>query len=418
MDIFNWAYKIFRDIDFSHTSALYANLAVNIIIICIVAYLLDFLSKKILVVAFGAFAKRTKTSFDDFLVENKVSKYLAHLVPLLFVYHTMPIVLERFKYWEAIFQKCITIFIIFLILWIVRSTLNAIKDYLKQQPSYNDKPIDSYIQVIMIVLWTFAVTGMVMVLFNVEFLKIVGTFGAVSAVVILIFKDTILGFVASIQVSVNDMVRIGDWITMEKYGADGDVIEINLATVKVRNFDNTTTTVPTYSLISDSFRNWRGMVNSGGRRIKRHILIKANSVRFVSKEELDSFRKIQLLSSYIEHRQSDIDKYNLQNSIDKSEAINGRNLTNLGLFRKYISQYVENHPAINKDLTMMCRHLQPTEKGIPVEIYAFTSDKRWVNYEYIMADIFDHVIAAVRYFDLEIFELPSNDNKTHYIPED
>ena len=304
---------------------------------------------------------------------------------------------------------------ILLILWIIRSVLNALRDYLKIQPNYSDKPIDSYIQVVMIVLWIFAVTAMIMTLFSINFLKIVGTFGAISAVILLIFKDTILGFVASIQVSVNDLVRIGDWITMEKYGADGDVIEINLATVKVRNFDNTTTTVPTYSLISDSFKNWRGMVNSGGRRIKRHVLIKANSVRFVNNDEIERFKKIQLLSSYIDHRQSDIEKYNTSNSIDKSVQVNGRNLTNLGLFRKYISEYVENHPAINKDLTMMCRHLQPTEKGIPVEIYAFTSDKRWTNYEYIMADIFDHVIASVRYFDLEIFELPSNDV---FLPED
>ena len=418
MDIFNWSYDIFRDLDLNPTAALYANLAVNLVLIVIIAYILDFISKKVLVVAFGIFAQRTKTSFDDFLVENKVSKYVAHLVPLLFVYHTTPLVLARFKYWEGIFEKCMTIFIIFLILWIVRSTLNSVKDYLKIQPSYNDKPIDSYIQVIMIVLWIFAVTGMIMVLFNVDFIKIVGTFGAVSAVVILIFKDTILGFVASIQVSVNDMVRIGDWITMEKYGADGDVIEINLATVKVRNFDNTTTTLPTYSLISDSFKNWRGMVNSGGRRIKRHLLIKSNSVRFIHKDELEKYRKIHLLKSYIDHRQSEIEKYNSQNAIEKSMPVNGRNLTNLGLFRKYISQYVENHAAINKDLTMMCRHLQPTEKGIPVEIYAFTSDKRWTNYEYIMADIFDHVIASVRYFDLEIFELPSNNNADFAPTED
>ncbi|WP_159799031.1 mechanosensitive ion channel family protein [Flavobacterium sp. MK4S-17] len=408
MDILNWAYKLLKDLNFSHTEALYGNLAVNILMICLVAYILDFISKKLLVVAFGLFAKRTKTSFDDLLVENKTSKYMAHLVPLLFVYHTVPLALKDFLYWEAVFSKCINIFVIFLILWTVRSILHAVKDYLKIQPNYNDKPIDSYIQVIMIVLWIFGGTGMIMLLFNVDIGTLLGTFGAISAIVLLIFKDTILGFVASIQVSVNDMVRIGDWITMEKYGADGDVIEINLATVKVRNFDNTTTTLPTYSLISDSFKNWRGMVNSGGRRIKRHLLIKAGSVHFVTAEELQEYRKIQALVSYIDHRQADIDKYNQQNSADKSLLVNGRNLTNLGLFRKYISHYIETHPAINKDLTMMCRHLQPTEKGIPIEIYAFTSDKRWTNYEYIMADMFDHIIAAVPYFGLEIFELPSD----------
>lgn len=410
MELLNWSYDFFKDLDFSDTAALYAKLAVNLVSVAIVAYILDFLSKKILIVAFESFAKKTKTSFDDFLIANKTSKYIAHLIPLLFIYYIIPLVLNDFKNWEILFERGINIFMILLILWIVRSVLNALRDYLKIQPNYSDKPIDSYIQVVMIVLWIFAVTAMIMALFSVDFLSIIGTFGAVSAVILLIFKDTILGFVASIQVSVNDLVRIGDWITMEKYGADGDVIEINLATVKVRNFDNTTTTVPTYSLISDSFKNWRGMINSGGRRIKRHVLIKSNSVRFVNPDEIENFKKIQLLSSYIDHRQSDIEKYNSNNAIDKTVQINGRNLTNLGLFRKYISEYVDNHPAINKDLTMMCRHLQPTEKGIPIEIYAFSSDKRWENYEYIMADIFDHVIASVKYFDLEIFELPSQNN--------
>ncbi|NDI98754.1 mechanosensitive ion channel [Flavobacterium sp. LaA7.5] len=410
MELLDWSYPIFKNLDFSDTAARYGSLLVNLVFVVIIAYVLDFLSKKILIVAFESFAKKTKTSFDDFLIANKASKHIAHLIPLLFIYYIIPLVLKDFLNWEILFERGINIFMILLILWIVRSILNALRDYLKIQPNYSDKPIDSYIQVVMIVLWIFAVTAMVMLLFSVDFLSIIGTFGAVSAIILLIFKDTILGFVASIQVSVNDLVRIGDWITMEKYGADGDVIEINLATVKVRNFDNTTTTVPTYSLISDSFKNWRGMVNSGGRRIKRHVLIKANSVRFVNNDEIEKFKKIQLLSSYIEHRQADIEKYNANNAIDKTIQVNGRNLTNLGLFRKYISEYVENHPAINKDLTMMCRHLQPTEKGIPVEIYAFTSDKRWANYEYIMADIFDHVIASVKYFDLEIFELPSQNN--------
>jgi len=407
MEIFSWAYKLLTKIGLGHVEASYANLLVNLVAIVIAAYILDRISKLVLVLGFNIAAKRSKTTFDDFLVENKTTKYIAHLLPLYFIYVTVPLVLKDFTSWEFAFSKGITTFLILLTLWIIRSILNAVKDYLKLQPKYNDKPIDSYIQVIMIVLWIFGITAIIMALFSLEFLQIVGTFGAVSAIVLLIFKDTILGFVASIQVSVNDMVRIGDWITMEKYGADGDVIEINLATVKVRNFDMTTTTVPTYSLISDSFKNWRGMQNSGGRRIKRHILIKANSVRFIHRDELQDLRKIQLISSYIDHRQADIDKWNAQHGVDKSLSINGRNLTNLGLFRKYISSYIETHPGVNKDMTIMCRHLQPTEKGIPIEVYVFSSDKRWVNYEHIMADIFDHIIASVAYFDLEIFELPS-----------
>lgn len=407
MEIFNWAYKLLRELKLGHVSAIYGNLIVNMFVIAIVAYLLDKIFKKIIVLALAIIAQKTKTTFDDLLVENKTSKYVAHLIPLYFIYKTLPVALKDFVYWEFIFSNGITIFIIMLSLWIIRSIFNAIRDYLKQQPDYNDKPIDSYVQVIMIILWIFGITAIVLILFDTSLTKILGTFGAISAVIVLIFRDTILGFVASIQVTVNDIVRIGDWITIEKYGADGDVIEINLATVKVRNFDNTNTTIPTYSLISDSFKNWRGMQQSDGRRIKRHILIKANSVRFIHRDEMNDLKKIQLISAYIEHRQADIDKYNTQNNVDKSLSINGRNLTNLGLFRKYINSYIETHPGVNKNMTIMCRHLQPTDKGIPIEIYVFTSDKRWINYEYIMADIFDHIIASVAYFDLEIFELPS-----------
>ena len=194
-------------------------------------------------------------------------------------------------------------------------------------------------------------------------------------------------------------------------GADGDVIEINLSTVKVRNFDYTTTTIPTYSLISESFKNWRGMQKSEGRRIKRHLLIKSSSVLFIDNEKLEDFKKIQILTQYIEEKKKEIDAFNLQNDRDKALSLNGRNLTNLGLFRKYIVKYLENQPGLNKKMHLVCRQLQPTSEGIPLEIYAFSKDKKWENYEYLIADIFDHIIAAVPYFGLEIFELPSQKNR-------
>ena len=411
MKIFNWAYDIFKSLDFSDALSSYLNLAINIVVLIIVAYILDYLFKKLFIIFLAIIAARTKSSFDDFLVANKTAKYLAHLVPLLFIYKTVPVILKNFTYWEYIFEKGIKIYIIILSLWITRSIFNSLRDYLKQKPRFSDKPIDSYIQVIMLFLWIFGVTSFVLILFDVSRTTLLTTFGSISAIIILIFRDTILGFVASISVTVNDMVRIGDWITIEKFGADGDVVEINLATVKVRNFDNTTTTIPTYSLISDSFKNWRGMLDSDGRRIKRHVLIKANSVRFIQTDELEKFKKIQHLTSYIEHRQADIDKYNAHNGIDKSVIVNGRNLTNLGLFRKYINQYILSHPGINKEMQLMVRHLQPTEKGIPIEIYCFSKDKTWLNYEHIMADIFDHVIASLPYFDLEVSEVSSSSPK-------
>ncbi|MEM6517542.1 MAG: mechanosensitive ion channel domain-containing protein, partial [Bacteroidota bacterium] len=224
-------------------------------------------------------------------------------------------------------------------------------------------------------------------------------------IVLLIFKDTILGFVASIQVAINDSVRIGDWITMEKYGADGDVIEINLSTVQVQNFDMTITHIPTYALISDSFKNWRGMQSSGGRRIKRSILLTAKSIKYLTNEHIEKLKNIQLIEKYLQNIQQKIQKHNSEKGVDKTTLINGRNLTNVGVFRKYLQTYIENNSAVNKDMTIMVRQLAPTPQGVPLEIYCFSSDKRWKNYEFVMSDIFDHALAAVPYFDLEIFEL-------------
>ncbi|MDI6048930.1 mechanosensitive ion channel [Flavobacterium sp. XS2P24] len=408
--IFNFLYPIFRKWGLGSSFASYLSLFINIAILCVLAYAIYVVFRLILVTIMAVIAQKTKTKFDDLLVSNKTAKYIAHLIPLLFIYKSVPIILERYEYWEGVFGKLVGIYIVLLVLWIIRTIFNALRDYLKLKPRYSDKPIDSFIQVIMIVLWAVGITVIISKLFDIDQKELLTILGAVSAVIILIFRDTILGFVSSVQVSINDMVRIGDWITMDKFGADGDVIEINLATVKVRNFDNTTTTIPTYSLSSDSFQNWRGMLNSDGRRIKRHILIKTSSIRFLEEAELSDLKKIHLISDYIDTRKLEIDEYNSIHKIDKSIAINGRNLTNLGLFRKYITEYLFNYPGLNKDMLMLCRQLQSTSHGVPLEVYAFSHDKRFENYEYIMSDIFDHIIASVKYFDLEIFEMVSEND--------
>lgn len=405
--IFNFLYPLFRDWGMSRNIASYVSLVFNIVIMVALAYAIYYLAKFVLVTLTAIFAQRTKTKFDDYLIHNKTTKYTAYLIPFFFIYKAVPIILDKYEYWESVFGKIVGVYIVLLGLWITRTIFNALRDYLKQKPEYSDKPIDSFVQVIMIVLWIFGVTIIISKLFGIKQGELLTILGTLSAIIILIFRDTILGFVSSVQVAINDMVRIGDWITMDKFGADGDVIEINLTTVKVRNFDNTITTIPTYALSSDSFQNWRGMQKSDGRRIKRHVLIKSSSIRFLNDEDLAQMKKVQLIASYIETRQTEIDRYNDVRGVDKTLALNGRNMTNLGLFRKYIIQYLVNHPGLNKDMHMMCRQLQSTANGVPLEIYAFSSDKRWANYEYIMADIFDHVMASVEYFDLEIFELPS-----------
>ncbi|MFQ6599674.1 mechanosensitive ion channel family protein [Flavobacterium sp. C3NV] len=405
--IFNFLYPLFRDWGMSRNFASYISLFLNIAIMVALAFAIYYAAKFVLVTLTAVFAQKTKTKFDDYLIHNKTTKYTAYLIPFFFIYKAVPIILDKYEYWESLFGKIVGIYIVLISLWIIRTIFNALRDYLKQKPEYSDKPIDSFVQVIMIVLWIFGVAMIISTLFGIKKGELLTILGTLSAIIILIFRDTILGFVSSVQVAINDMVRIGDWITMDKFGADGDVIEINLTTVKVRNFDNTITTIPTYALSSDSFQNWRGMQKSDGRRIKRHILIKSSSIRFLNNDDLNHMKRVQLISSYIETRQAEIEKYNDLRGVDKSLSLNGRNMTNLGLFRKYIMQYLITHPGLNKDMHIMCRQLQSTAHGVPLEIYAFSSDKRWANYEYIMADIFDHVMASVIYFDLEIFELPS-----------
>jgi len=234
--------------------------------------------------------------------------------------------------------------------------------------------------------------------------------GAMAAVIMLIFKDTILGFVAGVQLSANDMVRLGDWIEMPGRNTDGNVIDITLNTIKVRNWDQTISTIPPYALITESFTNWRGMEESGGRRIKRSVSIDMKSIHFLSSEEIDRLKKIQIIRRYIETREQEIEQYNKDKGFDVSMPVNGRKLTNLGIFRKYLEEYLKRHPEIHNDMTFLVRHLQPTDKGLPIEIYVFCKDQRWVYYESIQADIFDHIMAVIPQFGLRVFQSPTGND--------
>jgi miniconductance mechanosensitive channel len=382
------------------------NLSITILFIALtlVIYIVDIILKKIIRVTFTKIANKSKTDFDDIMLENRVPSSIAQIVPFILTYKLIPSLFYDFEKLQAFSEKTILVVGIALTIWGLRNVLNSLKIYFKTLNFLKDKPVDSYIQVFMIFVWLTGIFATVAIVSGISFLKFIAGLGTISAIIILVFRDTILGFVASIQVSINDMVRIGDWISFEKFGADGDVIEINLATVKVQNFDNTITTIPTYALISDSFKNWRGMNDSKGRRIKRSLNIRMESVKNLSQADIQNFSKIQLISDYILQRSEEINTYNETHTIDKSLLINGRNLTNIGVFRKYMETFIEKHSAINKDMMIMVRQLQPSAHGLPIEIYAFSSDKRWANYEYIIADIFDHMIASVNDFDLEISE--------------
>ena len=366
--------------------------------ISLIVIVINFITRKIILSFFKRIARSTSSSFEDLLIKNKVPRLLSYIPALFFLFWIIP------SYSNTLYLL-IEAFTVILFILTVRAVLNTVKDYFKSTDSLKHIPVDSYIQVVMIFMWFVGIVLILSILTGREVGTFLASIGALSAIIILVFRDTILGFVSSIQITVNDTVRIGDWITMKGSNADGNVIEVNLSTVKVQNFDNTITTIPTYKLVSDSFINWRGMDESDGRRIKRSLLIKPSSIKFLDDEEIESLKKIHLLSDYIKKIHKEIKSHNSSNQVDKSMLINGRNLTNLGIFREYVQRYLKEHPDTNDNLTMMCRQLQPTAQGIPIQIYAFSKDKEWTKYEALTSDIFDHLLSSVKYFNLECFEL-------------
>ena len=282
--------------------------------------------------------------------------------------------------------------------------------HLEHSKFFKNKPINSYVQLVKTLIYLFSIIILISILIGKSPLYLLTALGAVSAIILLIFRDTILGFTASIQISANDMVRVGDWVSLPKYGADGDVTEINLVTVKIKNWDNTISTVPTYAFINDSFKNWRGMSESGGRRIKRYLSFNMQTVKFADDEFLKKLSKIQILTNFIEQSQLRINKFNGEQNADKSELANGRHMTNIGLFRNYAELYLKSNPLLNVEMTTMVRQLQPTELGIPLEIYCFSKNQEWIAYEQLSSDLFDHLIAVSTKFDLKIFQSPTGDD--------
>lgn len=389
------------------------NLLFLTFIVFLIVGILNFFSKKIISRFFKSLSQNTKTNFDDYLVENKTPVYVSKLVPVFFIYWIIPFWFFDFEIIIDYAFLVLEIYTVLLAVWVIRSFLRATKSFLKTVDSFKDKPIESFVQVVLIFIWFVAILNIFSIITGKEITTFLTAMGALSAVILLIFKDTILGFVASIQLSTNDLIRIGDWITMKQYGADGDVIEINLNSVKIQNFDKTITTIPTYKLISDSFKNWRGMSESSGRRIKRSLLIKGSSIKFMNSKELTELKKIKLIQNFLDIKEKEIEDYNSNLDMDKSVLVNGRNLTNLGLFRNYIEMYLDGASVINSEMTVMCRQLSPSPHGIPLEIYAFSKNKEWKNYEHIMSDIFDHLLASLNTFQLELFEFPSSLNSSN-----
>ena len=383
--------------------------------LCIIAYTAHIIAKEIILRAIQHFAKRSKTIWDDILVGNKFFSRLCHVVPAV-IFHTLaPVAFKGSTSTITAIETIALVYIAFTGLLAVDALLNSVVGIYRNFEFSRRIPIKGFIQVIKIVLYATIGISIVCLVLGKKPGTLLAGMGAMTAILLLIFKDSILGLVAGIQLSANHMVRIGDWIEMPKYNADGDVIDISLTTVKVQNWDKTIATIPTYALVTDSFKNWRGMSESGGRRIKRAVYIDMTSIKFCSEEMLARFKKFQYLTDYITQKQEEISQHNKQLQIDNSELVNGRRMTNVGNFRAYMAAYLKHHPKINQNMTFLIRHLNPTSSGLPIEIYVFCSDKIWANYEAIQADIFDHMLAVIPQFELRVFQNPTGaDFKNHY----
>ncbi len=371
--------------------------------VVIVAIIANYIARRILLSAISIIVKRTKTSWDDYLIEHRVFYRLSHIAPGLVFYYAAPL----FPAFETYIHRFSSIYILITLLMVFFAFLNAVNAIYNTFKIARNRPIKGYLQVVQIIFAIFVGVMVISTVLGQPPGVLLGGLGAMTAVLILVFKDSILGLVASIQLSSNDMVRIGDWIEMPKYGADGDVVDITLHSVKVQNWDKTYSTIPAYALISDSFINWRGMSESGGRRIKRAIFIDVSTIKFCDEEMLKRFSKYQHITEYIQKKKDELAEYNNVHSVDLTELVNGRRMTNVGTLRAYMKAYLLNHPQIHDNMTFLVRQLPPGEHGLPLEIYVFSKDQVWANYEGIMADLFDHFLAIIPHFDLRVFQNPS-----------
>ncbi len=404
-----------RGLDGPSVAWISQGIAVSVIVI--LSIVANFIAKGVILRGVKAIVKKSKYKWDDKFLDRNVFGRLSHIAPALVIYILTPVVLvsasegsSASELTETLIdyvRRASMIYMLIVAVLAIDSFFNAVIDIYRTFDISKHIPIKSFIQVAKIALYFLGVIFAIALIVGQSPLKLIAGLGAMTAVLMLVFKDPILGFVAGVQLTTNKMVARGDWIEMPKFGVDGDVEEVALTTVKVRNFDNTVSTIPTYALISDSFKNWQGMSESGGRRIKRAINIDIGTVRFCDAEMLERFAKIQYIADYLEKKRKEVAKHNEQNGVDDSAPANGRRLTNIGTFRAYIEAYLRNQEMITQELTFLVRQLKPTEKGLPIEIYVFCKDKRWVPYEAIQADIFDHLLAVAPEFDLRVFQNPT-----------
>ena len=377
-------------------------------LILVLAWLMNHLAKGFMLRFLRFCIKNSKTQWDDKLVQRNLFHRLSHLAPIIVLSFFLPQVWMGHPTAEGLIDAFSQIYTMLVVLLVVQALLDAFHDVYRTFEWSKQVPIYSFIQAIKLIVYMVGGVFIVAKLMGKDPSVIFGSLGALTAVLMLVFKDSILGFAAGIHLTTNKMLSLGDWLEMPKYGADGDVIEIGLTTVKVQNFDKTITTIPTYTLISDAFKNWRGMSESPGRRIKRSILIDLNSIRFCDEALLERLASIQAISGYIREKQKEVQAFNQQLvSGGSNHPANGRRLTNIGTFRAYLVAFLRQHPLINQEMTLLVRQLEPTPRGLPLQIYVFSSDKRWVEYEGIVSDLFDHILSVLKEFDLRAYQEPA-----------
>jgi len=378
------------------------------LLVPIAALVANFVAKQIIVRGVRAVIGRTRATWDDVFVEHRVFERLSHLAPALVFYLAADwMFLGEFENYAVFLRRMCVVWMVLAGARAGDAFLNALVALGSDSKAFRNKPVRSYAQVLKILLWIGVGIVSIATLIDRSPWAMLTGLGAMTAVILLVFKDSLLGFVASLQIAGNDMLRPGDWVEMPKYGADGDVLEIGLHTVKIQNWDKTVTTIPTYAFMTDSFKNWRGMTESGGRRIKRSIAIDISTIRFLRDEDLERLRQIQYIEKYLEDKAKEVEAWNQAQGVDDASLVNGRRLTNLGTLRAYIESYLEHLPQISADMTFIVRQLAPSPEGLPIEIYVFSSEQRWVEYEGIISDIFDHLLAVVPEFNLRVYQRPS-----------
>jgi miniconductance mechanosensitive channel len=383
------------------------SISVALVFLALVSFLSLFVARRGLIPILERAVHRSSNTWDDAFVANGFFRRLSMLLPVVFIYFSADLIFPLdSSIGEFVRRLAMTAFVL-VSMRVLDAFLLSCHAIYQDLEIAEGKPVRGYLQAVKMVAYILASIFVISIMTDKSPWGVLTIFGGLTAVILLIFKDTILGFVASIQLAGNDMVRAGDWIEMPKHGADGDVIDVSIHTVKVRNWDKTITTIPTYKLVSEDFRNWRGMKESGGRRIKRSFNIDMNSICFCSDEMLARLGKIELLREYLRLKHEDIEADNRRRGADAAHILNGRRQTNLGIFRAYVAAYLRSHPKIHQGMTFLVRHLQPTSQGLPIEIYVFSSDQAWSNYESIQADIFDHILAAVPEFGLRLYQEPS-----------